>query len=104
MAVEHEVDTNRISVAVDDLGSGLWSGRVKQVCRRCQLIKAPAQANLALSAGKALICTVQCPQELEARTPLRNVPLSPSPSRPPVAVEELPIRYQLLAYHAALVG
>jgi hypothetical protein len=28
---------NRFSIAVDDLGSGLWSGRVKQVGRQCRL-------------------------------------------------------------------
>ena len=79
-----------LTVAVDDLGAGLWGGRLKQVSLVVRHHQRSAtdqgwQGQQPTSAATALL------QELEARVPLRNVPFSLS--RAVVSVEELPVRW-----------
>jgi hypothetical protein len=77
-----------LCVAVDDLGAGLWGGRLKRV-------RGDSSAIHGLRSGSDLIARQHSDatlllQELEARLPLRNVLFSLS--RAVVSVEDLNIR------------
>ena len=79
-----------LTVSVDDFGTGLFSGRLKQVCPWQQACCSDNFSCHSTAPRGELVPIAVLLQEVEARVPLRNVLFSLS--RAVVSVEEFPIR------------